>query len=281
MYGRVIVPLDGSRLAEQALAPARDLAKAFGAGLVLLSVADSEDRVMQLKAYLIELDADRELGAEFIAVQGTRPAEAIRATAEKAGDAMVVMGTHGRGGVRRAVLGSVAEEVLATFEGPLVLIGPSFRPGPALRPLNLIACVDGSETSEAVLPVAVAWAQELGLRLRLVHVVSPFFRHGLQPGMAREEPGLPDDFIDAGYVAALSRRLRAGGADPEWEVLYSPYTVSAVVGYAAALPGSIVAVATHGRTGLERLAMGSVAGRIVRESRSPVLVARRRPPEAV
>lgn len=195
-----------------------------------------------------------------IAVEAAaQPAAAITAYAQTHQIDLVIMGTHARGGVRRAVLGSVAEGVVRELTIPVLLAGPRMALSHTTGWTTLIVCVDGSPFAEAILPVA-AFVRRLGLRVVLVSVV---------PVPAAAPPA---DVQEDNYIHGLARELRRQGVDAQWDVLHGTDPAHAISQYAAGWPGSIIALATHARHGLPRIVTGSVAMRIVGESNDPVLV---------
>lgn len=196
-----------------------------------------------------------------IAVEAAeKPAAAITAYAQRQQIDLVIMGTHARGGVRRAVLGSVAEGVVRELTVPVLLAGPRMELNPTTGWTTFIVCVDGSPFAEAILPLA-AFVRRLGLRVLLVSV-APL-------GLA-EAPS--PDVQEDNYLHGLANELRRQGVDAQWDLLHGNDPAHVISTYAAAWPGSIVALTTHARRGLPRIFAGSVAMRIVGEGNSPVLV---------
>jgi nucleotide-binding universal stress UspA family protein len=189
-----------------------------------------------------------------------KPAGVIATYAREHRIDLVIMGTHARGAVRRAVLGSVAEGVVRELTVPVLLAGPRMELSPATGWSTLIVCVDGSPFAEAILPIA-AFVHRLGLRVLLVSVAPP--------GRAGEPPS---DVQEDNYLHGLANALRRQGVDAQWDVLHGNDSAHAISTYAASWPGSIVALATHARSGLPRIFSGSIAMRIVGESSGPVLV---------
>ena len=127
-------------------------------------------------------------------------------------------------------------------------------------------CLDGSPLSEAILPFVETWAARLHLDVALVHVVDPA-RH-------------PEPHTHAA-TAAEARNLERIAQDLEpscgpvsTEVLVSPHPATAIADFASTRPGVLLALATHGRSGLERVTMGSIAIEVVRHSTTPVLTVR-------
>lgn len=137
---------------------------------------------------------------------------------------------------------------------------------------NIVVCLDGSPFSEQVLPIAAAWASATGMTLRLVHVSSPF----MTGAGGRSELGLPHDENPERYLRELGEDLRNRNLDLRYCVIRSPYIARAIVDYAQKLPGSIIVLSSHGWTGLRRLAMGSIATKLLHECTHPVLILRPR-----
>jgi len=119
------------------------------------------------------------------------------------------------------------------------------------------------------MPVATDWCGAFGLDPWLTTVVEP-------NGTLDDLPGI-SDAAEANYVRTLSNQLAERGLDVGWEVLHDRHPAEAIVGLAGSLPASVVALATHGATGLHRAALGSVASRVVHAGPSPVLVLRPTP----
>jgi nucleotide-binding universal stress UspA family protein len=189
-----------------------------------------------------------------------RPAGAIATYAAQHQIDLAILGTHARGRVTRAVLGSVAEDVVQRLTIPVLLAGPHMDVNPVTGWTTLIVCVDGTPFAEAILPIA-AFANRLQLQVFLVSVQSVSLP---QPLAAEVQEG--------NYLRGLATALRRQGVDVRWEVLHGDDPAHAIGQYAAGWPGSIVALATHARHGLPRIVAGSVAMRIVSESNGPVLV---------
>ncbi len=271
MSDTVVVPLDGSRRAATALGPARALARRTGATMVLFRVYwdENPNKVQQyLDAEAIRL-GDQEVATTKI--KGGLVAHTILEEAVKPG-AVICMATHGRGGIGQTLLGSIAQAVLVESNRPLFLVGPSVETGAWeseqwLATGNAIVTIDGSEASEAIVPVATEWARQLGLRVWVVQVLEDA-AHSADPG---KEPG-----AESAALRRVAAAIRDGGPEPQWELLRGDPVADTLIDYIDRLPASLIALTTHGRTGLARVALGSVAAKVVRESRCPVLVIRPR-----
>jgi nucleotide-binding universal stress UspA family protein len=168
---QVLVPLDGSRTGARAMPLAHALAGRTGAELVTLHVGEAADP---------ELRVDVELS-------GT-PAEALLAFAQEEPGRMVCLSSHGRGGLRRALLGSVAEQVVRAARVPVVVVGPNveIRP-PIVLPRTIVVAVRSDEHGVAAL--AERWAPLLGSRIERIHVAVADDEAFPPPEGARVIPG--------------------------------------------------------------------------------------------
>jgi nucleotide-binding universal stress UspA family protein len=268
MTKTIIVPLDGSTFAERALAPAGALARQSGAELVLtmsrLGGETEPERYLESAAAAAGLDA-----ARSVVFSDRLAASAIPLLAETEPDALVVMTTHGRTGAGHALFGSIAEAVVRALDVPLVLVGPSVRGTGTARFEELVVCLDGSRTASAILPVAQGFARDLGLGLWLVDVVDP----------DRRVPAGAENDVGASESAPLQRvahGLAAADLTVNWETLHGRDAATAIVEFSESRPSPLIAMTTHGRTGLARVAVGSVTMAVVRRAACPVLVLRSR-----
>jgi nucleotide-binding universal stress UspA family protein len=305
MTKRIVVPLDGSTTAEMALPHAVAMSRATGYGIVLLRVVPPPV-VVNSSAWTVAPtinvweDWEEEVNAEgdYLAVVGERlrnmgievtaklleddPASAIVYFAEHHPDvAMVVMSTHGRGGLSRWLLGSVAEKVLHALPVPLLLVRshegemlpPEFT-SPEYR--SLLVPLDGSAFAEQALKQAEEIAAETGARITLVTAVP----EGPVLGELVTPPALPTVWEDEAnkmqqYLGDLAERLRADGLAADTRVEYGP-PADVVLHVADGVHADLIVMATHGRSGLPRLWLGSVAMKTVQVCNRPVLLVRAR-----
>lgn len=266
-----VVPLDGSETAERALHPACALAaRTDGGRVVLMTCAGGSDRASD--AYLD--DRAGMLGGvvdSTVRVLDGTPAGGILAAASDEPGALLCMATHGHGGWRSVVLGSVAEQVVCRSTAPLVLVGPASRavllPGEQGR---MVVCHDGSEHSAAIVEPAATVARRAALALWLVEVVGPdeVVAFADEPVRNREV-----EAATAG-LAQVARLMDDQGVAAGQRVLHGADTTDAITRFAVSLPASLLAMATHGRSGLARVTLGSVAMEVVRHARCPVLIVR-------
>jgi nucleotide-binding universal stress UspA family protein len=296
----VLVPLDGFPFAEQALPWAVAIARAARARLrlalvhqvpspppldeastrlyVQIEVALRKSQGEYLRRIAERIRREHKVQVAKAMLDGP-PAPALRDYVRDIGVDLVVMTTHGRGGIERAWLGSVADQLVRSLEIPLLLIRPKESAAPALPIVEeILVPLDGSRRAEAALPAAVAMASLLGARLALVQAVQPVmiatdpptsFPMGFDEELTALQRGEAQDYLDGMAeqvtglgVPASAAAVLGGGA---FETIQA----------AAQAPGTgMVALATHGRGGWRRLVLGSVADKLVRAGDHPVLVTR-------
>lgn len=255
----ILVPLDGSPAAERAVAPALELVRRTGVPLRVLSRALPDEKEL-LAGYLAGI-ADRHAAVTDIETQVVDRESIPDAIVEGLQPGtLVCMSSHGRGGLARAVMGSVAEFLLRTLDQPALVIGPHVAEDAFAG--RIVACIDGSRESARTLEPAKQWAAALGLPLWLVEVGEP------GPPGERVTHG---DAFESGHVAALTRRT--GGVEA-WDMLHGRDPADALVNMAASRsePTALLVMATHGRTGWHRLRLGSVTTATVHRATVPVLV---------
>lgn len=278
----ILVPTDHSICADRAHGPAARLAARYGATLRTIHVAEVGHVFADAAADTAAGDAglsaahgqpvhdEPPVHVEEIAAAHASPALDILADARAHDVDLIVMGTHGRLGFGHFLLGSVTERVVRLADRPVLTVPCDAVPEGA----PVLAPVDFSDGSRDALRHAHALAADQGVALHVLHVLdwpsspSPYLAaFGL--------PSLPDLITDAqagldafvtdtvGNGAVTVVRARAGGL--------AAYTVAE---YAREVAAGLVVISTHGRTGLRRLVMGSVAEHVVRLAPCPVLVVR-------
>jgi nucleotide-binding universal stress UspA family protein len=153
------------------------------------------------------------------------------------------------------VFSSVSEELVHESPHPVILVGPEARP-PSVPVKRVIVCLDGSAIAEAVLPVATDLAARLGAHVTLLHVMD-------QPHSGHIVHGYLADVVNRMSGVSVHVALHtAGGSGP----------ARVIVEHAAETEAGLIAIATHGRTGLRRALLGSVAQSVVHHAPCPVLV---------
>ena len=252
----VVVPLDGSEFARRAVSFGSTFAARFDADLVFMTTTLTHDPVARTQPPAWLHDAVTRSGyerARTALTEDDHAASAITTLVDELPNAVVCMTTHGRGRIVGTALGSVAEEVVRHLTTEATLVGPHCSDWCQEHPM--VVCHDGSSAADAILAPARTWARAFGLPIVLVHVFHP-----LDVESAREP------------TAAIARALECLGPGTSTRVRRSTYPFGVIRDIIDELEPSLVALSTHGRTGLARLALGSVATSVVRTSPCPVLV---------
>jgi nucleotide-binding universal stress UspA family protein len=266
VFNRIIVPTDGSDYSWRAVAVGEALARQCDAPLELLEVVTYAADLKRAEQLIRERLADTPLSTPASAharVMQRSVGFTIADHVTNVNGGMIVMSTFGRGRTE-AILGSVAVDVLREMVGPLVLVGPRASTDRSDLRGELIVPVDGSDFSEATLSLGAAWGIGLEARPWVVEVLEP------------DQVQVPDT-SESSYVARLARETRRlSHHDVQYEVLHSNHPGKAIGDFAHSIEASLIVASTHGRTGLARLALGSVAMEIVRHAPCPVVL--NRPP---
>lgn len=283
MVSTILIPLDGSELARHALPFATFLARATQARLVLLHAYQSRklDPEADPELDLIQEHADLASGLRERGVHATtwlsydEPGPAIVKTAADLQADLIVMSTHGRGGVGQLMYGSVAEHVVRHAPVPVILVtAKTCCPRVDESPLRILVPLDGTAHSEA----AIGPASELACTLRAGLLVLRAAEPRLERGMPWEPDWSPrrQQVVDEArrYLEDTAGLLRADGHDVEVRVETGPPS-DAIARVANELGSAIVVMATHGRGALSRLLVESVASETLRKLAVPVLLVRR------
>jgi nucleotide-binding universal stress UspA family protein len=298
MLTRILVPLDGSEQSEQIIGFCSPLAKAAGSAVTLLHVIDPNmvsfygladllptgpDLVAnernQALAYLHGVQtrlSDLGLDVEIHVMLGV-PAEAIVSYAQERGAGLIAMSTHGRSGVARWALGSVADRVLHTAATPLLLYKPQREATPSVPAIRRVLLpLDGSPLAEQARPLAALVAKALSVSVEVVRVLDlghyGVFTTPYQEGN-ESAGGLWRMLVEEAEteLAAAVRALTDEGVSAEPRLLRGD-PASRLIELAHRTQGSLIVMTTHGRSGMERLLLGSVAEKVVRGAECPVLM---------
>lgn len=299
MFDRIVVPLDGSPLAEHALPTAQRLAQASRAALRLVLVHqpvpvsalppdvagtaagyDRYARAME-QTYLRDVASRiRETTGLMVTsvVRDGPAAAAIAAEATEFAADLVVMTTHGRGAVSRFWMGSVADELVRTLEIPVLLAREGTADGRSL-PRKILVPLDGSSRSEMALDYAARMARLSGGSIELLQVVPPVVPLVLDgsPMTPAVVPPLDNELFTTSAAEYLDTRaawLRADGIEVAVAVVSDSSPARAIVETAEREAVDLIAIATHGAGGLRRLVLGSVTDKVLRASQRPLLVFR-------
>ncbi len=301
MFPSLLVPLDGSSFSEDALPMARRLAKSLDARLHLVHVirpapdADlkSPQEDMEWKSrvregaeeYLEDLAGELEEAGIRVttAILEGRVVRALDTYVKESRIPLVVMTTHGAGGLRRWWLGSVADGLLRKGSAHLLLVRPwdetEERPEEEPRFRHIVVPLDGSNEGEAALFPARELARRFDAKATLVRVIpAPVELTSIYgvPGVRMEGDGYRARKTEAQeYLESVV--ARGGDPVPAARVVENGSAADGVIETARDIDGDLLVLSTHGRGGLSRMVLGSVADKIIRGTTLPTLVVR--PPE--
>ena len=289
IYNQILVPLDGSKLAEGVLPYARLLASALQLPVDLLHVNDPETAAPGIRP-IQGADYLKAVAASFstsLAVNGRvesgRAAEVIVDSASRDSGTLITMATHGRSGAQRWLLGSVAQKVLQASINPLLLIRPreeTLSRG-EVRLNTIILPLDGSHLAEKIFPHVIYLTNRLKLEVVLIRTYTLpttgyFMAAGVSPPaigeLAEKIKGEATD-----YLQAKIEELQAEGIEKVSFVLVEGRGPEEIIDLARKTSNNLVAMSTHGRSGIGRWVLGSVTDRVVCYSGDPVLVIRPTP----
>ena len=295
MFKKIVIPLDGSLLAEQALSflprfvsPLQthiDLVCVVQPWVYALGMSEAtpisviNDLHENWQAYLHQQEIFLQgLGytVQSHVLEGDIAAEILALAANKNAD-LIVMSTHGRSGFRRLALGSVAERVLQNATIPLLLV----REGAALQTTNpidhLLVPLDGSSFAERSIPLAVELSTQTGATLTMLRVVQDLDAQNKQiifkSEEAAEEAVTQWKLLATRYLDELAKGIKAEGVKVSSMVLSGdPENLIGTI--AETLPADLIVMSTHGRSGVSRWVYGSVANKVLRTASCPVLLVR-------
>jgi nucleotide-binding universal stress UspA family protein len=289
MYSKILVPLDGSSFSEQILPYARCFADAFRIPVELLRITDPDIRPPfwppeSSDVYLKKI-GDKYFAAgtpAAVAEEIGVPAAVIVDRAKSDPACLIAMATHGMSGARRWLLGSVTSKVVQTAVNPLLLIRPSEGTDVStpLRLHRIFVPLDGSGLAEKTLPHAVALAKELNLEIHLLRIYSlPADAYVVANGVIAQgpEPYREELAREAEtYLAGKVAEIRGAGVERVVAIVAQGNAADEISDLARKTPNSLIAMSTHGRSGVGRWMLGSVAEKVIQLAPVPVLIIRAR-----
>ena len=294
MYTRILVPLDGSKLAEQVLPYVRLLGKAEALPIVLLRVIEPAPPDLIGFSQGVEIIANiaaqeyldsvatslKEDGLDVASlVSEGNPASCIADEGNRESGTLIAMSTHGYSGITRWMMGSVTDKVLHATTNPLLIVRAREQAAtpPEVRLVSVIVPLDESPFAEQILPHVVSLAKALRLKVTPVSVTPPvdaYYRYAEHTTANWDDVALAVNNQAAGYLREVSKKLLSSGVPSVEERLLHGSPATAIIDLARETPDNLVMMTTHGRSGLGRWVLGSVADRVVRNSGDPVLVVR-------
>jgi len=309
MIRNILVPLDGSEFGEHALPIAASLARRAGAILHLAHVHQPSPPVTAVGLEFVDL-FDLHLQQDeqaYLSDAGRRVREAcpvpthtallpnndvvhaLRDYAEKESIDLVVMATHGRGTLGRWWLGAVADELARTMTRPVMLIRPEEgKTDLLLQPevKSIVIPLDGTPLAEKVIEPAIELGSMFGATYSLVRSCSPVVRsnylpegttvHGVTESVLENIRGLQrkaeKDCRD--YVEGIAKKMTERGLIVTTHVPVEEEPADGILAVAKERRADLITMETHGRRGISRFFMGSVADKVVRGGGVPVLMNR-------
>jgi nucleotide-binding universal stress UspA family protein len=310
MFRSILVPLDGSSFGEQALPLALSIARRNGAALTLMHVhrfldvyygelqpvSDTLEESLrkQEKAYLEHVaQRIREAGPIDVTtvLDDGQVAAQVRQHAVETKIDLVVMTTHARGALGRFWLGSTADELVRELPMPVLLVHPAEKAADITHDLalkNVLVPLDGTPLAEQILEPASSLSKLFGADITLMRVVQPLMPTSVPVGtgtfsevalhMAEDIDKLQKQ-VEQGafdYLEKAAAKLRAEKTLVKTMVVLAEQPGVGILKEAQEIGTDLIALATHGRRGLARLFLGSVADKVLRGSHVPVLVHRPR-----
>jgi nucleotide-binding universal stress UspA family protein len=303
---RIVLPLDGSQLAEQAVSYAQALADGSGEIALLRVLLPARpvrgllgDVIVSAEGVLSRMRADAKAELDAIACRlrqdspditttvcvsvGDPAEEIIREARERNAD-LIVMASHGRGAVGRLAFGSVADRVARTSETPVMITRPQdvrreVGPAPIYR---LLVPLDGSDIAAQALPFAEALGKWLDVPIHLLTAIdiNQVTSYSLATGALFSEAFYDEVFGRLRHdteqmLEQQAEQLRQNGVSAEWEIVEGQAITTIENG---ARDGDVVAMTSHGRGGVGRWVIGSVAEKLVRHCPVPVILLHAKPP---
>ena len=288
-FAKILVPQDGSDVGSSVVPFVASIARQFQARVTVMTALDAEQRTGRNAETEIWAEAQAmvrrqsqrfaDAGVETdgpVVVSGA-PSQQIVSQASKGGFDLIAISTRGHSGVRRGLLGSVTDEVVRSATSPVLVLSPSAIEKSwqnEHRLSGLTVPLDGSELAETILPHAQELAQQLSLDIHLVRVLALgslayYAAEGLTMDTAPVEEELEEEA--EAYLEQVARRLSEGEVPADYTVLQGSPALT-IIDHLSSTSGNVAAICTHGRSGLGRILIGSVADSIIRSAGVPVLV---------
>lgn len=282
---KILVPLDGSKTAESVLPYVKYLAKRFGSEVEVLGVGigRKDRRVNRLLGDYIESTTsnlrDEKIEAAPVIIYGSA-ADKILSYSKQNDSDLIIMATHGRSGVTRWWIGSVADKIVSQAITPVLLIPSKKQKAAQVKKgdvsiSKILVPLDGSDTGQAALDHVELVARETNASVHLIQVISP-------PGaMETSVFGNAewDSFFKAmqdtanDYLRSIIDGLKAKGITAKYDIVIGD-PAHQIIKSAAKDKVDLVAMSTHGRTGIARWVIGSVADRVLHGARMPMWLVR-------
>lgn len=284
---KILIPTDYSACAERAFTHAAHLADRYGAELHVLSVLEEPDadpdrldfsvteeevdeqlHILKAEEALRPAGSGQRAGMVEVQLKSASIPEGVLGYAEQHEVDLIVMGTHGRRGMDRLLLGSVAEEVVRRAAVPVFTVCEGAEQHAPDAVASILVPVDFSRHAKAALAYARALAADYGAEVEVLHVIEEAILpsvYGIEPA----SPGVPE-IVAKTRQDLLQTFLKEAGREAAEVHVVVGHPASGILDFAKDRDVDLVVIATHGRTGVKRLLLGSVAERVVRGASCPV-----------
>lgn len=297
MFKRILVPLDGSNLAEMVLPAARYLAERFQATLILFHVVEKDSpnsvhgqrhlrEVAEARAYLSQVAGQLSIEGlpvlqDVHEVQEAGVAQTIRDHAEELKTDLIILCAHGNGGLRDMLFGSIAQQVIRQGTVPVLFIRPETEKGPEITAFqHILLPLDGLKDHEVAIPVAVSIAAKCDAQIRLLTVVPTADTLPVKSALtSRVSPRASKLALDISaqqaeeYLYRKSQDISAQGVPISGIVLRGDVS-SNLIEIIAAEEIDLIVMATHGHNAIDARWEGSLTPRFLPKTPVPVILVR-------
>lgn len=286
---KILVPLDGSKVAEEILIHVELLARQSGAQVILMRVVpflwpseyvhlkemghkmdkEASDYLFTIETHLVEKGIEASVSVD----EGNVP-EVICDTAKESGVDLIAISTHGHGGIKRWALGSVTAKVIQASSIPLLVHRSTGEQVEEVQCKNMLIPIDGSHFAESIFPQARRVAELFNAKVWFLSVVS-------LPGgflsLNEEVPNIEDKVAESikHYYSTLENRIHEQQTTIDYEVVIRKgEAAETICDFANENSIDLIAMSTHGRSGISRWALGSVTDKVLHCSPKPILLVR-------
>ena len=281
---KILIPLDGSKTAETVLPYIKYLASQFDSKIEVLGVGigNKNRRVNRLLNEYIDntvsnLNAEK-IETEAVVIYGSAADKILNYSKQNDID-LIIMATHGRSGVKRWWMGSVAEKIISQSITPILLIPSKKKKVTQTKKITsidrILIPLDGSNIGQAALDHIELIARETGAAINLIQVIST--SGSMEASLLGNANW--DSFFKAmretasDYLESLVEELKGHGISAKYHILIGN-PAAEIIEYARKNKADLIAMSTHGRTGLARWVLGSVADKVLHGAGMPMWLVR-------
>ena len=290
MFEKILIPLDGSEFAEAALPYGKEISRTFESEVILLHVCthDCRNHLHMHEIYLDSLtealvhDSPKGLPQNAIPnvtakIEAGNPLETIGIFVEKNNIDLIIMTCDGASGQKNERLGSVADHISRTVKIPALLIKSRIaelheNDRPSIK--RILVTLDSSALSKLALPAAEGLANKLQIPMTLFQMARDSYPYYGEPApfVDYEKMAADEERKVRAEISSLAEELRKKGQIVEWEVTSGSDAAQEIIKISQKLGNCLLVMSTHGRSGLRRWALGSVAEQVIQQVEVPTLL---------